>query len=193
MKLSSKQIIETLTYSPVKDFKRLLIAVNKHKGIKFKDRQALIDACYNGLDGHTGDVVAYELGMSVKGFTPVYKSKKRKKVAGLVKPPRNVRHTTCGNFDVAVNHNKKRYYLGTFNSLNEAILARDKKFSELGKRIPNSRDYRGVMRKKDGYYSRIHIAGIMYEEGPFKSALLAAISYNHKAAPLGRYLNEVNG
>lgn len=188
MKLSSKQIIETLNYSPVKDFKRLLIAVNKHKGIKFKNREALIDACYNGLDGHTGDVVAYELGLSVKGFMPVYRRKKRKKDAFREDTPPCITQTQYG-FKVMVVHNKTKHYCGTFSTIKEAVKARDEKCVELGKKPPKSRKYKGVYKVFNRYEARIFIDGMAFIIGRFDNACAAANAYNSVAKFHGRKLN----
>ena len=78
MKLSTLKIYETLTYSEVKNIPNLTKAMNRHMDIN-ATTDAVRDMARNGVDGPVGDIMAFELGLHVEGFVPVYGRKNTSK------------------------------------------------------------------------------------------------------------------
>jgi len=191
MKLSSKQIIETLTYSPLKDIERLSEVINKHNDICFGEDETR-ELVVNGVDGYIGDVIAYELGLNPR-YKPKYKQPPMKIKSQL---PMGIYPHGVDKYQVSISHKSVKYYLGIFSSLKCALDAWNKKAIEIGRKpqkLGKRRKPVGVYyhRKRKVYLAKITVNGTESRLGTFRNQKDAAIAYNKIAKPLGRPLNEV--
>jgi len=197
MKLTSLKIYETLTYSEVKNLPNLTKAMNRHIDIR-----ATVDDVRNmardGVDGLVGDIMAFELGLAVDGFVPVYGQKKKPKkktqpVTYIKRLPRCITQSYNGKYKVTISHKRKNTGFGTFNTIDEAVAARDAAAKMLGKKIKEVSKYKGVRRHgRRGYiYGEIHINGETEYLGKFKTEEAAALAYNKIAMKHGRPINRV--
>ena len=143
MKLTSKQIIETLTYAEIKNIPNLTKAMNRHIDISTSVDEVR-DMVRNGVDGLVGDIMAFELGLTVEGFMPFYKKKKKRikkdkygprfegktsKFRGVYRAKNNSKFQACITV-LGVQNN-----LGSFETEIEAALAYNNIAKPLGRKL----------------------------------------------------------
>jgi len=140
MKLTSLKIYETLTYSEVKNIPNLTKAMNRHIDMS-KTVDDVRNMARNGVDGSVDDIMAFELGLPVDGFVPVYGQKKkvkRKKKGekGRVKTSkyRGVVLTSCGKYMAQISVLGVKKHLGRFIKEDEAAIAYNKMDETMGRK-----------------------------------------------------------
>lgn len=193
MKLTSLRIQELLEYSPHRNIEGLRTALNRHAGVKLTREEAR-NLVVNGCEGEIAEIAAYELGINAK-YKPSYKVKIKEVQTQEGRLPVGVSRLPSGNYQVTISNNKKREYLGSFTTPEEALEVRNKRALELGLAQQSMRlrtKYIGVYRKKNKFYAEITIKGKKQLLGSHPTAIEAALAYNLKAAPIGRRINEVH-